>query len=218
MRRIVLPPRWRRSWMGLLVAILVSAWVILERSGWPSNSAPTEVTNPGAYNGDDTQRYHDQTFRVIHVIDGDTLDIDTPDAATGKPKTRIRLWGVDTPEVAHDGQSAMFFGPEAMEFARQTLENQNVRVVLSTRQTRDKFNRLLAYVIVGPDGEMFNEMLIESGFGYADSRFDHHYESRFAHAESRARDQQSGLWKNVRVDDMPKWRQKKERPRHVPRP
>jgi hypothetical protein len=31
------------------------------------------------YPGDDWQRYHNKTFRVTQVIDGDTIDLDCPD-------------------------------------------------------------------------------------------------------------------------------------------
>ena len=170
-----------------------------------------ETVQPNSLDPDDLARYHDRTFPVVHVVDGDTLDIGTPDRANGKQKTRVRLWGVDSPEVAHGGNKTMHFGPQATVFAKETLEGRDVQVVLSPRQTRDKFGRLLAYVFLERGGPMFNEMLIEQGFAYADPRFDHHYEERFAGAERRARKEKLGLWEEVKVADMPKWRQKRER-------
>ena len=63
----------------------------------------------------DWQTYHDQTFTVAKVIDGDTLDVNCPD---GKfPTTRVRLLGVDTPETHHPTVGLMYYGPEATEFA-----------------------------------------------------------------------------------------------------
>lgn len=207
----MLPPRWRRH-LGILITVLVIVLaVVIERTVWSPVGKPPEVVRPDSLNPDDAARYHDKTFAVVHVVDGDTLDIDAPDPGTGKAKTRIRLWGVDSPEVARSGKGNMHFGPQASAFAKEILSGQEVQVVLSPRQTRDRFGRLLAYVILEQDGAMFNEMLIEEGFAYADPRFVHHYETRFAAAERRAREKKAGLWSDVKPADMPKWRQKREK-------
>jgi endonuclease YncB( thermonuclease family) len=157
---------------------------------------------------DDFERYHDRSFRVVHVVDGDTLDIDALDG--DKPRTRIRLWGVDTPEVARAGKPDMHFGPEASRFAGETLEGRKVHVVLSPLNTRDRYNRLLAYIFLERGGVMFNELLIEQGYAYADPRFDHHYRDQFRATEQRARRAGVGLWGNVTPDDMPPWKQRFE--------
>lgn len=95
----------------------------------------------------DTARYHNKTFTVINVVDGDTLDLDVPD---GRERyTRVRLWGVDTPETKHPQLGVMYFGPEAAEFTRELVLNKEVRAVLEPfENTRDKYDRLLAYVYV----------------------------------------------------------------------
>ena len=87
---IVLPPLWRRHASTSLVLAVVATGIVCARSVDRSRLAPTT--------GGDTDRYHDKTFRVARVVDGDTLDIQVADR--DKPVTRIRLWGVDTPEVA----------------------------------------------------------------------------------------------------------------------
>jgi len=191
--------------------LALAALVMFERLIWLPIGAAPESVQPDSVHPNDLARYHDQSFGVVHIVDGDTLDIGVPDPGNGKQKTRIRLWGVDCPEIAHGGNKTMHFGPQATDFAKETLAGRDVHVVLSPKQTRDKFGRLLAYVFLDRGGSMFNEMLLEEGFAYADPRFDHHYETRFAAAESRAREAQSGLWKGVRIADMPKWRQKREK-------
>lgn len=158
--------------------------------------------------GGDIDRYHDKTFRVVHVVDGDTLDIDISDGS--EPKTRIRLWGVDTPEVAHGGQAADHFGDEARKFARDTLDGRDVHVVLWDKDTRDRYERLLAYVLLERGGPMFNEMLIDEGLAYADTRFKHPHDDQFEAAERRARREGRGLWRDIAPDKMPEWRQRVE--------
>ncbi len=184
--------------------------VVFERTGWSPAGKSADAVRPNSLNPDDTARYHDKTFAVVHVVDGDTLDIAAPDPGNGKSKTRIRLWGVDCPEIAHGGSGNMHFGPQATAFAKENLSGE-VQVVLSPKRTRDRYGRLLAYVFMVPGGAMFNELLIEEGFAYADPRFDHHYETRFAAAERRAREKRVGLWGGVKLADMPKWRQKREK-------
>lgn len=194
---IRLPPRWRRNATIFAAIIGAAALIVCER------------TTQGPIQGGDRSRYHDRTFRVVHVVDGDTLDIDAPDA--DKPKTRIRLWGVDTPELARGGRPEMHFAREAREFARQTLLDKTVNVVLAPEKSRDKYGRLLAYVFRERGGRMFNEMLIEEGCAYADPRFPHPYKKQFESAEKRARKNGIGLWSGLTLEQMPPWKQRSER-------
>jgi len=196
---IILPPWWRRRAGGLLALLAVAVVAVCDRS------------LQGPTHGGDETRYHDRSFQVTYVVDGDTLDINAPDA--DQPTTRVRLWGVDTPEIGHGREPDMHFGPEAKAFAEQTLAGRDVHLVLSPKRTRDKYGRLLAYVFLERGGTMFNEMLLEQGYAYADLRFDHHYDARFEGIEKRARKAGVGLWANVRVGDMPEWRQKRESPK-----
>ena len=194
---ILLPPRWRRSATALLTIIAAAVLIVCER------------TARGPIQGGDRASYHDRAFRVVHVVDGDTIDIDAPDA--GKTKTRIRLWGVDTPEIAHGGQPEMYFGKEAKQFAERMLSGREVHIVIAPERTRDKYGRLLAYVFCERGGRMFNEMLLEEGYAYADLRFDHSYKRQFEAIDKRARKAGVGLWAGVTVDQMPKWKQRFER-------
>ena len=198
---IVLPPRWRRNKSVLILVAIVLAGLFGVRS------ADRKATTGGG--GEDFRRYHDQTFRVARVVDGDTFDIDAPDG--GKPVTRIRLWGVDCPETGHGRKPSMHFGDEAKAFVERTLGDRSVHVVLSPKRTRGKYGRLLAYVFLERGGEMFNEMLLAEGYAYADRRFPHHYKKAFETIEQRARRSGAGLWADVTVDKMPAWKQRFER-------
>jgi endonuclease YncB( thermonuclease family) len=156
--------------------------------------------------GSDQERYHDRLYRCVRVVDGDTIDIDVPDGRY--PHTRIRLWGVDTPETVWPGQPPMYFGPEASAFTRSCVEGANVRVELSPGRSRDKYSRLLAYIYFGDPPAMLNEELIVRGYGYADRRFDHPWKTRFVQLEERAQKERQGLWAGVKPEQMPAWRQR----------
>ena len=143
------------------------------------------------------------------MIDGDTLVIEAPDG--DKPVTRVRLWGVDSPEIGSGKKPDAHFGAEAKAFAEATLSGRDVYIVLSPRKTRGKYRRLLAYVYLERGGRMFNEMLLKEGYAYADLRFPHHYDKQFQTIEKRARKAAIGLWAEVSVSEMPTWKQRFER-------
>jgi micrococcal nuclease len=166
---------------------------------------PGPASQPAA--PDDLARYHNRTFRVTKVVDGDTLQVDAPDGAS--PHTTIRLWGVDTPEV-HGVEIPDYFGPEASAFSHSVADEQLVRLELLPDHTRDRYRRLLAYVHL-PDGTMLNERLIEGGYAYADTRFAHPLKARFGQLERRARRQGVGLWPRVTPERMPAWRRQREK-------
>jgi len=96
--------------------------------------------------GPDRTRYHGVIATVVHAADGDTLDVDIPDGR--RNRTRIRLWGVDCPEIAHGkGEADAYFGPEAAAFVRAQVVGRRVKLVLDPiHPPRDKYGRLLAYV------------------------------------------------------------------------
>jgi endonuclease YncB( thermonuclease family) len=202
---IIVPPRFRRHWPATLVLTLIAFAVVCDRSGrFPASSQQT-----GTSTQTDHDRYHDRSFSVVKVVDGDTLDIDIPDG--DRPATRIRLWGVDTPEVKGSPSGEMYFGPQASKFAKELLSGQRVHIVLAPKKTRGKYGRLLAYVMMERGGAMFNELLLENGLAYADRRFPHSYREQFEAIELRARRGGVGLWADVTRDQMPKWRQRFEK-------
>jgi endonuclease YncB( thermonuclease family) len=164
--------------------------------------------------GSDLSRYHDRTFRVVKVVDGDTVDLDAPDA--NKPTTRVRLWGVDTPELTSEN-GPCYYAREASDFTQRNLLNREVHVVLAPQDTRDRYGRLLAFLELERGGTLFNETLIEQGFAYADPRFEHPYKSRFGDVERRAQKADIGLWAGVKQADLPAWKRRlEEHPRREP--
>jgi len=170
--------RWTYTAITLLVALLLM-WV--DRAGLLLGS------------GGDMARYNGKTFTVVRVIDGDTLDIDAPDGS--ERTTRIRLWGVDTPEMAKRDppQPAEPFAEEATALTQSLAEGRNVRLTLEEHRTRGDHGRLLAFVEL-PDGTLLNGALIRAGLSPADDRWSHRHIKRFDEAQRQARGEQIGLW------------------------
>jgi len=154
----------------------------------------------------DLEKYGDKQFTVVNVVDGDTIDVDIPDGEY--ERTRIRLWGLDTPETKSEEYGVMYFGPEAAEFTRKLALGKKVCLYLDPARTRDKYDRLLAYVLL-PNGSFLNEVLLTEGFAYADLRFEHNFYHRYRQLEAAARSGKRGLWQKVKREQMPEWLQRK---------
>jgi len=193
-RKDLWPTFWRRRPVVSAVIVLLVAVLVAGRVRRPV--------------GSDHDRYHNRVFTCARVVDGDTIDIDAPDGS--RETTRVRLWGVDTPETARSDRGAMYYGTQASVFTKSCVEGKQVRIVLAPTKTRGKYGRLLAYVYLVDDDTMLNEELITRGFGYADTRFDHVWQTRFVNLEKRARKQGVGLWAHVTLTQMPEWRQRYE--------
>jgi micrococcal nuclease len=83
------------------------------------------------------------TATVLKVVDGDTVDI--VDDVRGR--LRIRLLGIDTPETKKPGYTVGCWGPQATQFARDTLIGQRVALIPDPTQDRtDRYGRTLAYL------------------------------------------------------------------------
>lgn len=154
----------------------------------------------------DSAQYDHNAFEVVRVVDGDTLHLDVPDR-DGRI-TKVRLLGIDAPEMGDAQKKPMYFVDETTRFARDLALHKVVTIYLDEQAgSRDKYGRLLAYVEL-PDGRFLNEELLLGGYAYADLRFRHSYYQKYKQLEASARAVKAGLWAAVTADQMPAWRQK----------
>jgi micrococcal nuclease len=184
--------------------LLVVVFVWLDHSPIRSKWRPQPKSDQQV-RANDLEKYHAGTFTVVNVVDGDTIDIDIPDGQF--EHTRIRLWGIDTPETKNPKVGVMYFGPEAAEFATELTLRKNVTVYLEEHSTRGKYGRLLAYVQL-PDKRFLNEVLLTEGYAYADLRFRHSLYNRYKQLDASARSLKKGLWENVTREQLPEWLQR----------
>ena len=155
----------------------------------------------------DLARYHGGSFPVVRVVDGDTLHLGVADSEDDA--TKVRLVGVDAPEMGWGGRERMYYAEEATAFAGRLAMGQRVTVYLDQQAgSRDRYGRLLAYIQL-PDGRFLNEELLSEGFAYADLRFKHGYYQKYQQLEASARALKEGLWARVKPDQMPAWRQQR---------
>jgi micrococcal nuclease len=105
----------------------------------------------------DQRRAADQTYRVVEVLDGDTIVV----RRVGAPDETVRLLGVDTPETHHPTKPVQCYGPEAAAYSAARLFGQLVRLEDDVER-RDYYDRRLAYVHL--DGELFERELLRKGY------------------------------------------------------
>ena len=196
--------RHRRTGIVVLCMLAIVLFVWLDHSPIRSKWQPQSKSDEQA-KANDFEKYHTKTFTVVKVVDGDTIDIDIPDGQY--ENTRIRLWGIDTPETKNPEVGVMYFGPQAADFATELTLRKNVTVYLEEHRTRGKYGRLLAYVQL-PDAGFLNEILLTEGFAYADLRFRHSLYNRYKQLDASARSLKKGLWEAVSREQLPEWLQR----------
>ncbi len=128
--------------------------------------------------------------RVEHVYDGDTLRL-----SDGR---KVRLIGVNTPELGRDGRPDEAYAQAARRWLQQHADEQRV-YLLPGVESRDRYGRLLAHLYLS-DGGLAAEGLVRSGLGFALAvgRNDRLADCLFA-AESEARQQRARLWQQSPV-------------------
>jgi len=97
---------------------------------------------------------------LIDVGDGDTVTIRWGEG----DKERIRVLGIDTPEVAHPSMGWLDdqpYGPEATAFAKGVFAMAESVEVLRAAET-DGYGRTLGYLFV--NGRNFSVLIVEAGY------------------------------------------------------
>jgi len=132
-------------------------------------------------------------------VDGDTLDV----CDAGRT-VRVRLIGIDTPELhssakldaqlrrGWDAAVIRRLGRMARDETRRLIGNGPVRLELDA-QTHDRYGRLLAYVWRGE--VLVNAELLRGGYAVRLTIPPNvRYAERFAASEADAREARRGLW------------------------
>ncbi len=140
---------------------------------------------------------HKQLYKVVHVADGDTIDINK-----NGTKVRVRLLGINSPESVAQNRPDECFGKEAGEYMKKIVQGKNVRMELdSLKPEKDEYGRVLAYVWL-EDGLFVNRSMIENGYAYEYTYKSekYKYQSDFKSAQKAAREASLGLWAQATCD------------------
>lgn len=123
---------------------------------------------------------------VVAVTDGDTIRV-----SLGGVTEKVRVIGIDTPELRNDE----CYAQQAASRMQSLVQSKQVRLSRDPSQgDRDRFGRLLRHVAL-PDGRQVAQILITGGFG-EEFTYDRAYAGQAAYrsAERAARNAQRGIW------------------------
>ncbi|HRN29003.1 MAG TPA: thermonuclease family protein [Terrimesophilobacter sp.] len=104
-----------------------------------------------------------QRAEVTHVHDGDTLFIQPEGTTAREDELKVRLVGIDTPEVQ---PAVECFGAESRDALRQLLPDGSTVWFSFDVEPYDQYDRALLY-LWNTDGTFINLELIEQGYAEA---------------------------------------------------
>ena len=137
--------------------------------------------------------------RVVHPVDGDTVVVDID----GQEES-VRLIGIDTPESVAQDRPVECYGPEAKERTADLLPAGTLVRLERDVEARDRYDRLLAYVIRDQDDLFINRLLVEEGFAESVSYPPNTTrQGELDQAEAEARGKERGLWAACGGTDVP---------------
>lgn len=164
--------RIRQPTPGFVVAVLVILLIavrlqLAERHGQRSAASVEFVT-------------------VAKVFDGDTF--------LCTDGSRVRLLGVDAPEVSHGNQPAERYGEESGNWLRRRIEGRIVQLRIGS-EPFDRYGRRLAWVY-DDRGKLINRELLREGAArlLPDFGLPAELEPSLRAAEAEARTTRTGIW------------------------
>src|SRR5690606_30957160 len=129
----------------------------------------------------------DETARVAQVTDGDTLRL-----VDGR---RVRVLGINAPELARPGQAGQAFAEQARDAARQFLPKNAQVHLMYDREQKDRYGRLLAHVY-NHKRQSLSAMLLSRGMAFQVVVPPNLHDAEcLARQEMRARTNALGIWK-----------------------
>jgi endonuclease YncB( thermonuclease family) len=140
-----------------------------------------------------------RTCEVTKVTDGDTLSVN----CSGW-KERVRLCGIDAPEVRHGIQLGQPLGEESRNNLQRLVNEGKGRVYIA-EMDRDRYNRIVAEVFIDTEGrsrdgspiqKFLNGEQVMAGLAYEYKQYSSNCLNReaIASAEEEARSQKLGVW------------------------
>ena len=124
-------------------------------------------------------------YRVTRIIDGDTIVLEN--------NKRVRLLGINAPEIQnryHPGEPG---GADAKKWLQQKLQGRSVYLE-HDRQTHDHYKRMLAHLYL-PDGQHVNLSLVEKGLATVNLIPPNLlHANTFIRAQQQAETRKLGIW------------------------
>ncbi len=128
---------------------------------------------------------------VTEVLDGDTFDaLLGDDSATS---VRVRLIGIDAPELKDRNPIVRGMAEESKKFLRALIQEKEVELNFDTNDQEDPYGRLLAYVDL-PTGEHLQASILTEGMAWVTTGFTFKRKSEYLVLEDQAKKSHRGIW------------------------
>jgi micrococcal nuclease len=121
---------------------------------------------------------------VAKVVDGDTVWTDRGE--------KIRLLGIDTPELHHPDYPVQAFAQQAKDYVAGRILGKKCIFEYSDFDHYDKYGRTLAFIYL--DGDLINAEIVKKGLGYASPNKNIPRTREFLVLENIAKKFRAGLW------------------------
>ncbi len=156
---------------------------------------------------------------AVCVLDGDTFDLVGCERSVDEDgdDDRIRLLGIQAPEIANSSAEAECYGPEATDYLSRIIEGRSVRLEFD-EECYGYYNRTLAWVFVSGEADdplaeelsifdeigvnedgsfevLVNELMVRAGYARIyEAEEEGRYFERLQQAELQAAHSDEGLW------------------------
>lgn len=138
----------------------------------------------------------DSTYAVAEILDGSRFTIEI----THGFDYEVQLVGVESPRIWPNSETVSLYAPPSRNFLSLLLEGSYVRLSSEGKYPpASKYGRFYAYVFKQGENDLsVNQQVLEAGWGRYVPYFyqPDHLIQRFQDAESGAKEQKQGIWKN----------------------
>lgn len=107
--------------------------------------------------------YEYHVKEIVKIVDGDTVDLVLDLGFSTFVQQRLRLKGIDTPEMNSSNENERLIANEAKGYVSLWLINQKKLTVKTFKD--DKYGRIIAE-IYGDDSFCLNKILIDNGYAW----------------------------------------------------
>ena len=126
--------------------------------------------------------------KVVSIHDGDTITI-----LQNKTQIKVRLFGVDAPELKQP------YGKKSKQFLANLIAGKVVEV---EENGKDRYKRTIGTVYL--NGVDINAQMVANGYAWAYRKFSKKYTAH----ESKAKSQKLGLWRDKEPTPPWEWRKR----------
>jgi len=167
-------------------ALILSAFFIACYSAQPANTQPLSSVSDAC-----PEFIRHEKAIITYIHDGDTVHL--------SDKRKVRLIGIDTPELARKVRNRLqpeqAFAKEARDYARALIKQLGSEVTLMAgSEATDKYGRHLFHIQLS-DGSLLQTRLLDAGFAIAfTTPPNQHFSQCYLQQEKLSKNQHKKIW------------------------